>query len=310
MKREAQIEKILNENGLDFTIVKRPLLSYDERGNELLTPYYGLYNSDTLECINTCKEGYTVSQNRDVVDMVLQGIEPFSKKLEVTKAGSLNGGRRVFLQLAIIGDDRIGNKGDSIRKYVTIIDSNDGTTGLSVGIGDLTMSCQNQFFRFYKAGNARFRHTATLAQKIKTIPDLISVALEESMKQIEIYRRFENTRFQSTELTRYMANQLVHAVLGYDRELTSTEKLASLTTRSIGIMDSLYSSIETEINDKGENLWALHSGVTRWTTHEKRGPKRDNGHVESMLVGAGYKKNIASFNFALDKIGESVLELV
>ena len=304
MKREAQIKKILTENGLDFTIVKRPLLSYDDGGNELLTPYYGLYNSETLECINTCKEGYTVSQNSDVVDMVLQGIEPFSKTLEVTKAGSLNGGRRVYLQLAILGDDKIG-KGDSIRKYVTIIDSNDGTTGLSVGIGDLTMSCQNQFFRFYKAGNARFRHTATLAQKIKTIPELINVALKESMRQIEIYRKFE-----STPLTKRMAHELVQAVLGYDRELTSTEKQASLTSRSIGIMDSLYSNIETEIEDKGNNLWALHSGVTRWTTHEKRGPKRENGHVESMLVGAGYKKNIASFNFALGKVGMAQVELV
>lgn len=299
--RDAQVQKILKDHGLDFLIDKQALSA---KNGELLTPYYGLFNSKTGECINTCKEGYTVSQNRDVVDMVLQGIEPFGKKLEVSKAGSLNGGRRVYMQLKIEGMSKL-NDGDKIQKYVTIIDSNDGTTGLSVGIGDLTMSCQNQFFKFYKAGNAKFRHTATLAQKLNTIPSLIAKALEESIKQIEVYNKF-----QSTPLTKMMAHEMVKTVLGYDRKITSMDELADLSKRSVDIMDCLYDNIEHQINEKGNNLWALHSGVTRWTTFDKKGPKRENGQVESQLVGVAYKKNQLSFNYALGKIGHKVLETV
>ena len=52
------------------------------------------------------------------------------------------------------------------------------------------------------------------------------------------------------------------------------------------------------MNDKGENLWGLHSGVTRWTTHDKSAPRRENGRVESLIVGTNYKVNQSSLEFA------------
>ena len=294
MSYEQQVKKILSTHGLDFRIEKAPLLAMNENGEHMLTPYYGLFNTASGECINTCKEGYTVSQNADVVEMVLQGMEKFGSKLSVSKAGSINGGRRVFMQLGIEGDSKVGD--DIIKRYVTVIDSNDGSTGLSVGIGDLTMSCMNQFFRFYREGNAKFRHTATLNEKIKSIPSLIETALNESLRQVARYNKFI-----STPITQRLADEMVKSVLGYDRAITSVAELSKLTQKSINIMDSLYSHIEKETAQKGMNLWGLHSGITSWTTHERKAPKRVNGDWENMLVGTSYKKNQASFEFALQK---------
>jgi hypothetical protein len=297
MNYNEKVQEILSAHGLDFNIIKRPLISV-ENGDEFITPYYGLFNSTSGECINTVKEGYTVSQNSEVVEMILKGIEKYSNELSVSKAGSLNGGRRVFMQLAIEGDSKVGD--DLIKRYVTVIDSNDGSTGLSVGIGDFTMSCSNQFFKFYAKGDAKFRHTATLQQKIQTIPYLIETALAESMQQIKVYNKF-----QSTKVSRDLADQMVKYILGYDRVITSIAEQSKLTSRSLGIMDDLYNHIDKEMTQKGENLWGLHSGVTSWTTHSKPGPKRTNGHIESMLVGAGYKKNQESLTFATKHAGIS-----
>lgn len=294
MNYENQVQEILSTHGLDFKIIKRPLISLED-GEQFISPYYGLYNSKTNECINAVKEGYTISQNADVVELVLRGIEKFGTKLSVSKAGSINGGRRVFMQLQIEGDSKVGD--DIIKRYVTVIDSNDGSTGLSVGIGDFTMSCQNQFFRFYKEGNAKFRHTATLNEKIKSIPTLIETALNESLKQVEVYRKFI-----STPVTQMLAHKMVKSVLGYDRVITSTEELAKLTQKSVNIMDSLYSHIDKETEQKGMNLWGLHSGITSWTTHERKAPKRTNGKWEDMLVGTSYKKNQQSFDFATNQL--------
>ena len=222
-------------------------------------------------------------------------VEKFGSKLSVSKAGSINGGRRVYMQLQIEGDSKVGD--DIIKRYVTVIDSNDGSTGLSVGIGDFTMSCQNQFFRFYREGNAKFRHTATLNEKSKSIPSLIETALDESLRQVERYRKFV-----STPVSQMLANKMVKHVLGYDRVITSIEQYDKLTQKSINIMDSLYSHIEKETEQKGMNMWGLHSGITSWTTHERKAPKRLNGHMENLLVGTSYKKNQASFEFALNEL--------
>ena len=239
-----KVNDILTAHGLDFTINKYPLGATSEKGDALLTPYYGLFNSKSGECINTCKEGYTVSQNAEVVKMVLIGMSKFGDALTVQKAGSIHGGRRVYMQMAIEGTSKVND--DIIKRFVTVIDSNDGSTGLSVGIGDFTMSCENQFFKFYKAGEAKFRHTATIAAKIQTIPLLIQTALDKSLEQIKIY-----TKFASTAVSRELANEMVNSILGYDR-LHIPEK--GLTKRSEDMMESLYNHITKEMNQKGENL--------------------------------------------------------
>lgn len=278
----TSVNEILTTYGLDFTIVKLPLLAIggNQKNDDLLifnnntnkyansvkTPYFGLLNSKTNEIINTVKGGYEVSQNREVVELVMKGIAPFGDKFRVTKAGSLNGGRKVFLQLEIIGDARVGN--DKLTQYVTIVDSNDGSTGLSVGIGDLCARCTNQFFKFYKAGQSKFRHTVAMQQRIKEIPFLVEMALNDNLKQIELYNKF-----QSTAVTRELAHKMVKNLIGIDNGgFTSVKELSEKSTKSINIMESLYTAIDTEINQVGLNAWALLGGVTRYTTHHQSAP--------------------------------------
>lgn len=285
-----KVNEILVAHNLDFRIEKEQLLSATGKP----TPFYGLFNDKTGECINSVKEGYTVSQNDEVVELVLRGMEGFGE-LSVSKAGSLNGGRKVFLQLGIDGMSIVGE--ERIKRYVTVIDSNDGSTGLSVGIGELVMSCQNQFFKFYKSGQSKLRHTASLTQRIKEIPYLIEMALSESLKLTETYKQF-----QSTPVTRKLADEMVKYILGFDKNM-SIKTDSELSTRSRNAMDSLYNHIEKETNQKGMNLFGLFSGVTSWTTHEKSAPRRENGREESIMTGTNYRTNEQGLEFALNKMG-------
>lgn len=293
MNYDNKVNEILLNNGLDFTINKYPLGATDSDNNTLITPYYGLFNSKSGECLNTCKSGYSVSQNSEVVEMILRGMEKFGDTLQVSKAGSLNGGRKVFIQMEIAGHSKVGD--DIIKRYITAIDSNDGSTGLSIGISDVVMHCQNQFFKFYKAGEAKFRHTATIAAKIQSIPRLIETALDQSLEQVRIYNKFI-----STPLSRNLADKMVKEVLGYDSVFTSVEEQAKLTGRSINIMETLYSNIETETNIVGNNVWGLFNGLTRYTTHNATVPKRENGLIESLVSGGGYEKNLTGFEFCVN----------
>jgi hypothetical protein len=303
---KERVNEILTTNELDFTIEKLPLVA--PRNRTIITdageiadevqlidsPYFGLYNSKSGEIINTVKKGYTVSQNDEVVELVLRGMDGFGE-LSVQKAGSLNGGRRVFIQLAIDGLSVVGN--DRVKRYVTVIDSNDGSTGLSVGIGDLTMSCSNQFFYFNKEGQSKIRHTRSLDQKIKEIPNLISMALSQSNRMQEKYCQFTTHSVSDND-----AHHLVNELLGVSK-LSSVGVLADASTKTSNAMESLYDMIRIEMAQKGKNAWGLHSGVTRWTTHEKSAPRRENGRVESMMLGTNYKTNHKSLDFVSELVG-------
>jgi hypothetical protein len=290
-----KVNEILVAHNLDFRIEKEQLLSATGKP----TPFYGLFNDKTGECINSVKEGYTVSQNDEIVELVLNGMQGFGD-LSVSKAGSLNGGRKVFIQLGIEGMSIVGS--ERIKRYVTIIDSNDGSTGLSVGIGELVMSCQNQFFKFYKSGQSKLRHTASLTQRIKEIPYLIEMALSESLKLTETYIEMQNYAFKSNEVSRQLADEMVRYILGFDRTM-SIKTESELSTRSLNAMETLYNHIEKETNQKGQNMFGLFSGVTSWTTHEKSAPRRENGREESMMTGTNYRTNEQGLEFALNKMG-------
>lgn len=305
---DSKVRDILVENGLDFTIEKRPLVALvdgfggiDADGNlltekvEIETPFYGLFNSKSGKCINSVKKGYHVSQNADIVELILRGIEGFGTQLKVSKAGSINDGRRVYLQLEIEGIAKVGD--DVVKKYVTIIDSNDGSTGLSVGIGDFTMSCENQFFKFYKSGQSKMRHTASLETRMLEIPSLIGLALEESMRNIETYQVMARHAVTNNDVN----NLVSHLVdLSYNNSYFELEEASK---KKVNIMNTLYDMIRVEMAQKGKTAWGLHSGVTRWTTHTKQAPNRLNGRIESALLGTNYKTNQKSFEFVKQIVG-------
>lgn len=293
MKLVTQRNEILTKYGLDFQIEKLPMQAmYND--TLVKSDYYGLLNTKTMEILNNVKEGYRVSQTDEVVDLVLKGLRGFDN-LEVVMGGALHGGRKVFLQIAIEGDALIGD--DRVKRYITVLDSNDGSSSLSIGIGDFTMSCSNQFFHFYKQGEARFRHSASMDVKILEIPTLIEYALTESMRMANLYKDF-----QSTKVSRDLSHSMVNNLLGIDLVSTTKKEFNEMTGRKLSNMNNLYSNINHEMIEKGDNLWGLMSGVTRWTTHFKQAPKRDLGRVEGIMTGTNYKTNHLALDFCKNQL--------
>lgn len=287
-------QEILSQTGLDFNISKRPLFDISNESN-LESGYYGIYNDRNDICLGVVKNDYRISQNKDIVDLTLRGIEKFDVNINVQHGGPINDGRRVFLQLKVEGDGNVN--GDKIVQYLTVTDSNDGTTSLKVGFGDKTMSCKNQFYMFHKRGTSSMRHSSSLEEKMKEIPELMRRGLSDSFRQIELYNKFDQTSIHKD-----LAHQLVKDLLKFDRKLTPKEELSLLSTRSLNKMNKLYDCIDSEMEEKGNSLWGLHSGVTKFTTHELSKPKRDNGDIESLMFGSGYKYNEKSLNFCLNLI--------
>ena len=112
----------------------------------------------------------------------------------------------------------------------------------------------------------------------------------------------QNYNFKSNEVSRALADEMVRYILGFDRTM-SIKTESELSTRSLNAMETLYSHIEKETNQKGQNMFGLFSGVTSWTTHEKSAPRRENGREESMMTGTNYRTNEQGLEFALNKMG-------
>jgi len=287
---------ILNTFGLNYNIDEVPL-TYTYDGEIYLSDKKALINSATKKRVGIVGKDYGVTQNYTLADIVNRGVDKLTMdKLNIPEltpkfGGHIKGGAKVYLQFGIKGISKVGN--DEILKYITIIDSNDGSTSLSVGIGDFTMSCSNEFYKFHKAGQSKFRHSATIMTRANEISYLIESSLMESMKQVELYQNMEGIQIND-ELKNRLIFDVLKTANGGERSITTIDDVlrGDLHTVTQNNLDGLKRHIAKEMNQKGHNLWGLHSGVTSWTTHEKS--KKDMG---AKLVGTSYKYNQKSIQF-------------
>jgi len=287
---QDKANEILTKYGLDFTIEKE-LLSGKESGRD--TDFYGLFNSQSGKALCTVKKDYRVTQTSEVVMLVLTAINSY-ENLRITKAGSLNDGRKVFIQLQVDGFSRVNN--ELIERYITIIDSNDKTHCLGIHIGNVTLSCSNQFSFFYNESQQKFFHASTIEEKLKLLPEMITNALADSELQISEFEKL--SQFQIGEME---VHALVKQVLGYDKHFTPMEDLAKKTKKSIENMDLLYECIEKELTSKSRTLYGLFNGVTYYTTHHLKPVNRTNGSEESLFIGKAFKLNKIAYDWCLNK---------
>lgn len=291
---KEKVKEICVQYGLDFLIEKEPLKgSVSDRE----TKFFGLFNSNTGEALCTVKENYRVTQTYEVVTLVLTAIMDI-KNLRITKAGSLNGGRKIFIQLAVEGFSKVGN--ELIERYITVIDSNDKTHCLGIHIGNVTLSCSNQFSFFYKKSQEKFSHANTIEKKLELLPQMIKNALDMSENQIQVFNELGAVSINENDI-----HQFVKEVLGYDREFTTMEELSKKTKKSIEKMDFLYESIERELESKSRTLYGLFNGLTYFTTHHVKPINRHNGLDESLLIGKANNLNRIGFEWCMKKVNRS-----
>tara|TARA_R110000824_G_scaffold14378_13_gene61251 strand:+ start:7021 stop:7893 length:873 start_codon:yes stop_codon:yes gene_type:complete len=281
--------EILEQNGLNWNVVKEPLFYTGEQINtfgvmgvmQKSTSYYGIVREDTGEVFTTCKEGYTPTQNETIID-TMQEIAG-ENDLEIIKAIPINEGRKIVIQMQR-PDNTFSIGKEHTKQFIYAINGHDGSSSLKFGFMNEVLFCQNQFAWMSNSALSGYRHTESIQDKVKQLPSIINFADQEE-------KIFDLQQFSMHNATADLINDLVDY-------LTITDKLAEkMHTRTKNIRNDLESCIVSEVNRIGSTKWGLFNGVTRYTTHQKSSPKREYGKQESILIGSSSKMNEKAFNF-------------
>ena len=277
-------EQILEQNGLNWNVVKKPLMYAGEctpgANNGLHhTPYYGIVREDTNEVFTTVSEGYEPTQNHTIIETMQEIAE--DNELDIVKALPLHGGRKIVIQMkrpdniTVIG-------GETTEEYFYAINGHDATTSLKFGFMNKVIFCQNQFA--WLSGNAfsGYRHTKSIQDKVKELPKIINFS--------DQYDKIADLQ----DFSRQTANhELINDLVDY---LANTDKLP-ISTRKANMVRDLSACIYIETNRISHTKWGVFNGVTKYTTHEKSAPNRKHGQQESILTGSCGKMNEKAFNF-------------
>lgn len=276
--QDSRVVEILNKANLNWNVKSEKVTT---ESGILLDGYSALVREDTNVPLSVRSESYYPYQNYELVELLdrVSGLTGLS----IHKGGFFGEGQKVFIQLKS-NNLRIGN--DRVEGYLTGINSFDGTTSLAFGPSNITISCQNKFFAAFREMQSKVRHTKNMVVKIDEICKRLEGVLDEEKIVFDNILKLSETRFDDI-----IKDRVTRELFGINKEvdLKDMEAISGVTRNKLS---RFYVDLNGELQGKGDNLWGLFSGITKYTTHSLT--KNDN--TEAKMFGVYGKRELSIFN--------------
>jgi phage/plasmid-like protein (TIGR03299 family) len=270
--------KFASTDNLDWKVKKEPVQT---ESGIIIPGHMAIVREDTNTPLSIMADTYQPYQNHELIEL----LERVSNQtgMEIKKSGLFGNGEKVFIQLKS-NDLKLGN--DRVEGYLTGINSFDGSTSLAFGPSNVTISCTNSFFAAFRGLNTKVRHTKNMVLRIDDICKGLENVLEEEKVMFDNIVKLSETRIGENDV-----DNVLRQLFNVKKEinLKDAEAIAGVTRNKI---DRFYVDMNGELKQKGDNLWGLFSGVTKYTTHSLT--KSDN--TEKKMFGVYGNREREIFN--------------
>lgn len=276
MSEQNQVIELLEKCNLNWRVNSE---SIQTESGILIEDKRALVREDNQAVLSVVSDNYYPYQNEELMELLYR----VSNKtgLDVHKGGSFRDGARTFIQLKS-NDLKLGN--DRIEGFLTGINSFDGSTSLAFGPSNITISCQNRFFAAFREIGTKIRHTKNMVIRIDEICARLEGAVEEEREIFSNIVKLSETRFDDV-----IKDRVIRKLFDIKPEVNLRDEEA-ISSRKFNQLSKFYVDLNGEINQKGDNLWGLFSGVTKYTTHSIS--KNDNTENKMFGVYGNREKEI------------------
>ena len=248
-----RVNQVLNQTGLNWTVREEDIQT---ASGIIISDKKAIVRNDNNSVLAVHGNGYQPYQNHQLIELLDKVSQQIG--LPIHRGGSFGDGEKVFIQLKS-NDFRLGN--DKIEGYITGVNSFDGSTSLAFGPSNITISCQNKFHLVFRNLETKVRHTKNMVMKIDDICRQLEGVLQEERVIFENIQRLSDIRIGEKD------QDWVSRVLFNIEKDTDLNKVDELSTVTRNKLTQFYVDLNGELRDKGDNLWGLFSGVTKYTTH-------------------------------------------
>lgn len=305
--------------GLDYTVVKRPLFTYDTENMganedtgikipELLVPnYYATVRTDNEIVLGVVGRDYEIVQNVDAFtffDAIVGG-----EGIQYETAGALGKGERIFITAKLPGYIRVG-KDDLSEKYLFLTTSHDGYGSITAAFTPIRIVCNNTLNAALKnkTNSIKIRHTMGAKERLVQAHRLMGISNNMATELEVIFNRWSKTRVTDPQV-----KKLIQMALVPNKEvLTDLQngKDDELSGYYINMCNSAYeyamsNPTQTLASTEG-TLYGAYNGVTGYFQNVRK-YKTDEYKLKSILYGGtAQQRNQTAFNlcteFANDKL--------
>lgn len=262
------VDEALKLAGLDWTVKLEDMF----RGNgQAVTDHSVVVRSSDGAQLGVVGSDFTPVQNHEAFDWIRPIID--SGEATIEAAGSLRGGRRVWILAAVKNATVDIVKGDAIKSYVLFAHGHDGSLAVRAGFTTTRVVCQNTLSMALGGDKLlKFKHTSRVHDQLAKARDAFDVQRSELQSAAELFRMLTTKKLSDKNLVRYVRETL-HEGAGNDPGV-----------KVRGVDDIVRLAHEGRGAQPG-TLWGGYNAVTEWATHE-RGRSADT-RVNANWFGSG-----------------------
>lgn len=307
--RQMSIGDFIQAAELNWSVVKVPLMVPDaesvpnDDGTALAIPggargkrvasHFGVYRDSDWQQLGVVGRQYVPLQNEQAFHWFQPWLDAGQATMET--AGSLYGGSVVWCMAKLSQDDDEIVPGDTLRRYILLSTSHDGSQATYAGFTDIRTVCANTLAMAQKSEASkilRTKHTKSQLASLELIRKTMDLANQEFVATADQFRKMARCAICRDDLVKY-----VKVVLEVDEGTPESPK--ELSTRRANIIDAIVSRHDTGYgSDIARNtVWGAYNSVAEWLSYERG--RAGETRLKSLWFGDGAKINKRAVDLAI-----------
>jgi phage/plasmid-like protein (TIGR03299 family) len=216
-------------------------------------------------------------QNRDA----FAWFDPFLANgyAEIETAGSLRGGRRVWILARIVGADVDVGGGDTVRPYILLSHGHDGSLAIRAGLTMIRVVCENTCSAAIDAGDkngglVKLLHSSGAGQRLADVREAILAARGRISDVATRYRELTTLQIRNDR-------QVAALVAAAWPDLSPAGKVK----RYDQIQELRHAAPGHDLATANGTAWGLYQALTEYVTHHAG--RGESTRLDSMAYGNG-----------------------
>jgi phage/plasmid-like protein (TIGR03299 family) len=286
-------EEAFTASGLTWAVRKTPLFTRRPDGTYVeVESHVATQRSDTLDTLGVVGAGYEAWQNTEAFAWTDSLVQDGTALYDV--AGSLSGGRRVFLVMRMQQDWRVFD--DQYFSYIVVANAHDGTMAASAKATNMRVVCRNTLDAsgVERAADVRVRHTLNMRDRLEVAAEALRVTTEQ---QRRMQAFLENAHRR--EVTTDEGKAFLDAIIGEAIDasgITDPVVVRRAEKRQEARTTFSRQFLAPEVGRQGVNAYSMLQAATGYADHGLK-HRTDETRFQSTLDGraADLKRKAARF---------------
>jgi phage/plasmid-like protein (TIGR03299 family) len=272
--------------GLDWRVEEVPIFCGDSF--EPIPTHKAIRRDSDQSILGVVGAGFTPVQNVDAFAF----FEPFVESGAVTleAAGSLKGGRRVWVLAKLTDVAGEVGPGDEVRGYLLLYHGHDGSLRIWCLFTPIRVVCWNTATAAIEDGKnvaVRIRHTKGVHEALEAVQATIDTTRQTFDVTLEAYRTLRRKQLPVEGLEQYV-RRVFEVPAAEERMPRCWDAIQRLAEEGAG----------SDLPGVRGSLWGAYNAITEWTAYE-RGRNEDN-RLDSNWFGPSRAIRDRAFAVAMD----------